>query len=201
MSSEQLRQPRALPTPSPAPATASTRTRSTPARTPAASASRSATAPSARTKSGDGAAAQGRCEQMPGVQYQFSRPRLFALSTPLEVVISGYDLDRLGAGRRTRAHARCCRTTAVPRRALDGRGRQSRDPDRVRPGARDAARPRRARHRRPRRARACAAKSRRATSSRQEDRRARAQRRLARGVDRGSPPPHRQSRQRIARCR
>jgi HAE1 family hydrophobic/amphiphilic exporter-1 len=35
---------------------------------------------------------------IPGVQYQFSRPSLFALSTPLEVVISGYDLDRLRAG-------------------------------------------------------------------------------------------------------
>jgi HAE1 family hydrophobic/amphiphilic exporter-1 len=35
-------------------------------------------------------------QQMPGVQHQFSRPSLFALSTPLEVVITGYDLDRLG---------------------------------------------------------------------------------------------------------
>jgi len=34
-------------------------------------------------------------QQMPGVQHQFSRPSLFALSTPLEVVITGYDLDRL----------------------------------------------------------------------------------------------------------
>ncbi len=33
--------------------------------------------------------------QMPGVQHQFSRPSLFALSTPLEVVITGYDLERL----------------------------------------------------------------------------------------------------------
>ena len=49
-------------------------------------------------------------------------------------------------------HAQHARDAAVPRRALDRRGRQSRDPDRVRPGARDAARPRRARHRRPRRA-------------------------------------------------
>jgi len=36
-------------------------------------------------------------EQMPGVQYRFSRPALFSMSTPLEVVVSGYDLDRLGA--------------------------------------------------------------------------------------------------------
>jgi HAE1 family hydrophobic/amphiphilic exporter-1 len=34
-------------------------------------------------------------QQMPGVQHQFSRPSLFALSTPIEVVISGYDLERL----------------------------------------------------------------------------------------------------------
>lgn len=36
-------------------------------------------------------------DDLPGVQYRFSRPSLFALSTPLEVVISGYDLDRLQA--------------------------------------------------------------------------------------------------------
>jgi HAE1 family hydrophobic/amphiphilic exporter-1 len=36
-------------------------------------------------------------ESMPGVQYRFSRPALFSLSTPLEVVVSGYDLDRLQA--------------------------------------------------------------------------------------------------------
>jgi HAE1 family hydrophobic/amphiphilic exporter-1 len=35
-------------------------------------------------------------EQMPGVQYRFSRPALFSMATPLEVVVSGYDLDRLG---------------------------------------------------------------------------------------------------------
>ena len=34
-------------------------------------------------------------ENLPGVQYRFSRPSLFALSTPLEVIVSGYDLDRL----------------------------------------------------------------------------------------------------------
>jgi hydrophobic/amphiphilic exporter-1 (mainly G- bacteria), HAE1 family len=36
-------------------------------------------------------------ENLPGVQYRFSRPALFSLSTPLEVVVSGYDLDRLQA--------------------------------------------------------------------------------------------------------
>ncbi len=35
-------------------------------------------------------------EQMPGLQHRFSRPALFSMATPLEVVISGYDLDRLG---------------------------------------------------------------------------------------------------------
>jgi len=42
-------------------------------------------------------ALRGRLEQIPGVQHQFSRPSLFSFSTPLEVVISGYDLDRLRA--------------------------------------------------------------------------------------------------------
>ena len=36
-------------------------------------------------------------EDLPGVQYRFSRPALFSMSTPLEVVVSGYDLDRLKA--------------------------------------------------------------------------------------------------------
>ncbi len=40
-------------------------------------------------------ALRGRLEQIPGVQHQFSRPSLFSFSTPLEVVISGYDLDRM----------------------------------------------------------------------------------------------------------
>ena len=35
-------------------------------------------------------------ENIPGVQYRFSRPALFSMSTPLEVVVTGYDLDRLG---------------------------------------------------------------------------------------------------------
>ncbi len=34
-------------------------------------------------------------ENLPGVQFRFSRPSLFSMSTPLEVVVSGYDLDRL----------------------------------------------------------------------------------------------------------
>jgi HAE1 family hydrophobic/amphiphilic exporter-1 len=34
-------------------------------------------------------------DDMPGLQYRFSRPALFSMSTPLEVVVSGYDLDRL----------------------------------------------------------------------------------------------------------
>jgi HAE1 family hydrophobic/amphiphilic exporter-1 len=34
-------------------------------------------------------------DQLAGVQYQFSRPALFSFSTPLEVEIAGYDLDRL----------------------------------------------------------------------------------------------------------
>jgi hydrophobic/amphiphilic exporter-1 (mainly G- bacteria), HAE1 family len=38
---------------------------------------------------------RGSLENLPGVQHRFSRPSLFALSTPLEVVVSGYDTDRL----------------------------------------------------------------------------------------------------------
>jgi HAE1 family hydrophobic/amphiphilic exporter-1 len=40
-------------------------------------------------------AMRGSLENMPGVQYRFSRPALFSMSTPLEVVVSGYDLERL----------------------------------------------------------------------------------------------------------
>jgi HAE1 family hydrophobic/amphiphilic exporter-1 len=38
---------------------------------------------------------RGSLENLPGVQYRFSRPALFSLATPLEVVVSGYDLERL----------------------------------------------------------------------------------------------------------
>ena len=48
-------------------------------------------------------------QQMPGVQHQFSRPSLFALSTPLEVVITGYDLERLSQAAE-RVHARMLAT-------------------------------------------------------------------------------------------
>jgi hydrophobic/amphiphilic exporter-1 (mainly G- bacteria), HAE1 family len=36
-------------------------------------------------------------QRMPGVAYEFSRPALFTLSTPLEVEISGYDLAQISA--------------------------------------------------------------------------------------------------------
>ena len=36
-----------------------------------------------------------RLDTLAGVQYQFSRPALFSFDTPLEVIVSGYDLDRL----------------------------------------------------------------------------------------------------------
>jgi len=42
-------------------------------------------------------ALRGSLQDLPGVQYRFSRPALFTMSTPLEVVVSGYDLDRLQA--------------------------------------------------------------------------------------------------------
>ncbi len=36
-----------------------------------------------------------KLDLVPGVQYKFSRPALFAFATPLEVEIAGYDLNRL----------------------------------------------------------------------------------------------------------
>lgn len=38
---------------------------------------------------------RGDLDDLPGAQYQFSRPSLFSFSTPLEVVLTGYDLERL----------------------------------------------------------------------------------------------------------
>jgi len=40
-------------------------------------------------------------DDLPGVQYRFSRPALFSMSTPLEVVVSGFDLDRLQSAAET----------------------------------------------------------------------------------------------------
>ncbi|MGH8203827.1 MAG: efflux RND transporter permease subunit, partial [Steroidobacteraceae bacterium] len=40
-------------------------------------------------------ALRARFEGLAGVQYQFSRPALFSFASPLEVTITGYDLDRL----------------------------------------------------------------------------------------------------------
>ncbi|HEY7753693.1 MAG TPA: efflux RND transporter permease subunit, partial [Steroidobacteraceae bacterium] len=38
---------------------------------------------------------RGRFDALAGVQYQFSRPALFSFASPLEVTVTGYDLDRL----------------------------------------------------------------------------------------------------------
>ena len=38
---------------------------------------------------------RGKFDSLAGVQYQFSRPALFTFASPLEVTITGYDLDRL----------------------------------------------------------------------------------------------------------
>jgi hydrophobic/amphiphilic exporter-1 (mainly G- bacteria), HAE1 family len=43
------------------------------------------------------AALRTRLQGLPGVQSEFSRPALFTLATPIEIVLAGYDLDRLGA--------------------------------------------------------------------------------------------------------
>ena len=40
-------------------------------------------------------ALRARFDTLAGVQYQFSRPALFTFASPLEVTITGYDLDRL----------------------------------------------------------------------------------------------------------
>ncbi len=40
-------------------------------------------------------ALRARFDALAGVQYQFSRPALFTFASPLEVTITGYDLDRL----------------------------------------------------------------------------------------------------------
>ena len=151
---------------------------------------RARAAPTRRSR--DGRHAQQTSTDLPGVQYRFSRPALFSMSTPLEVVVSGYDLDRLQ--RRRRAGPRGdARGRPLRRRQDDGRGRQSRDPDRVRPGARVAARPRGARHRRPRRQQRARRGRDALQAARQADRRAGAQRGHARRLDRGSPQPDRQS--------
>jgi HAE1 family hydrophobic/amphiphilic exporter-1 len=54
-------------------------------------------APPAGEREEDAAIAQLRVAlaSLPGVQHEFTRPSLFTLSTPLEVVLSGYELDRL----------------------------------------------------------------------------------------------------------
>lgn len=42
------------------------------------------------------AAMRASLERMPGVFYEFSRPALFSFSTPLEIEVVGYDLERIG---------------------------------------------------------------------------------------------------------
>jgi HAE1 family hydrophobic/amphiphilic exporter-1 len=42
-------------------------------------------------------ALRGKFDELAGVQYQFSRPALFSFASPLEVTITGYELERLRA--------------------------------------------------------------------------------------------------------
>ncbi len=42
------------------------------------------------------AAMRASLERTPGISYEFSRPALFSFSTPLEIEVVGYDLERLG---------------------------------------------------------------------------------------------------------
>ena len=98
-------------------------------------------------------------------------------------------------GRRTGA-PRHAGEPDVQRHQVDGRGRQSRDPDRVRPGARGPARHLRARARRPRGRERARRRRDPLQAAREEDRRAGPQRRHARVLGRGDPLADRQSRQR-----
>lgn len=50
---------------------------------------------SASTEENTMSAMRGSLSQVPGLQYKFSRPSLFSFSTPVEVEISGFDLDKL----------------------------------------------------------------------------------------------------------
>lgn len=43
------------------------------------------------------AAMRDSLERMPGIAYEFARPALFAISTPLEIEIAGYDLAQIGS--------------------------------------------------------------------------------------------------------
>ena len=130
-------------------------------------------------------------DDLPGVQYRFSRPALFSMSTPLEVVVSGYDLDRLqAAAEQVRA-----KMLADPRfsdvKTTVEAGKPG-NPDRVRPGARGPARPRGPRHRRPARLERARRRRHPLQAARQADRRAGAQRGQPGRLDRGSAQPDRQ---------
>jgi len=60
-------------------------------------------------------------DALPGVQYEFSRPALFTLSTPLEVVLSGYELDRLqAAASRVRARMEASGAFTDLRSSIEG---------------------------------------------------------------------------------
>lgn len=50
---------------------------------------------SANTEENTMDAMRSSLSQVPGLQYKFSRPSLFSFSTPVEVEISGFDLDKL----------------------------------------------------------------------------------------------------------
>ncbi len=46
-----------------------------------------------------------RLAGIPGAQYEFTRPSLLTLATPVEVILAGYDLDRSQARGERGAHA------------------------------------------------------------------------------------------------
>ena len=56
-----------------------------------------------------------RLAGIPGAQYEFTRPSLLTLATPVEVILAGYDLERLSA----RGQRRCARAWKRPARSSD----------------------------------------------------------------------------------
>ena len=83
------------------------------------------------------APAQQRCSRIPNAQVDFSRPELFSFSTPLEIEISGQDLDAIEhAGRQMAAMLRG--NAALRRRQVDGGAGLPGNPDPLRPGSRRA---------------------------------------------------------------
>ena len=124
-------------TASAAPARAWMRTRPKAARTSASSRVVMADGGSKQVEAAETERLRRTMQLHPNAQVDFSRPELFSFSTPLEIEITGQDLDAIErAGKRMAALLRG--NAALRRRQVDGRAGLSRDPDPLRPGARRA---------------------------------------------------------------